>query len=139
MDGITKSTDMSLSQPRELVIDRKAWCAQSMGSQRAGHNWATEMNLLVKKKKKKKKVAVHIGEILSSRIYGIIIKYPLHFYRCVLYNALWKDGTVLHLHSSTWKYVFIHGLTKHCVLIFAFFKLWVWANVFVFKSHIVPL
>ena len=89
--------------------------------------------------KKKKKVAVHIGEILSSRIYGIIIKYPLHFYRCVLYNALWKDGTVLHLHSSTWKYVFIHGLTKHCVLIFAFFKLWVWANVFVFKSHIVPL
>ena len=37
LDGITDSMDMSLSKLRELVL-------QSMGSQRVGHNWVTELN-----------------------------------------------------------------------------------------------
>ena len=31
LDSITDMMDMSLSRPRELVIDRKAWCAAVHG------------------------------------------------------------------------------------------------------------
>ena len=44
LDGITDSMDVSLSGLRELVWTGRPGVLRFMGSQRVGHNWATELN-----------------------------------------------------------------------------------------------
>ena len=42
LDGIIDSMGMSLSKHREMIKDREAWRAASMGSQRVGYDWTIE-------------------------------------------------------------------------------------------------
>ena len=102
LDGITDSTDMSLSKLRKLVMDREAWCAAVHGvakNQTQLSDW-TELN----------------WNVMKMKAHPMAFKNSSHWlWKCSLYfydtgNPELKlgvggglSGRFLHLLSNSWK------------------------------------
>ena len=118
LEGITSSMDMSLSKLQELVIE-KPDVLQSMGSQRLGHGWMTELNWrenwqiletmpstrlakaiylfqggIIKKKEESSKEAV----LLETWLYRILFFQTKLYWGAYFSREKWEQARGFHAH-----------------------------------------
>ena len=99
--------DMSLSKLGETVMDREAWWAASMGSQRVGHGWVTEQQQS-REHNTNFKIFLHL--LLSVLNFETFFFFNLCYFKKlhlekVMRAVLFKFG----LQSVLWKSVFKRG------------------------------
>ena len=76
--------DVSLSELRELVMDRKAWLLQFMGSQRVGHDWTTELNWTEGWEEGVEKLCVWSKFVCGQFLYSLQADYGFSIFKVLL-------------------------------------------------------
>ena len=137
MDSITDSMDVSLSELRELVMDRRPGMLWFMGLQRVRHDWVTELNwlsevfpkclpqgtlrsrvLLLAKKTQQTQAHLPIRQKLTTEITARsqeislqpFAKFQLSFYTVILKWNIWASNSLLKASVSySWNYTWSHG------------------------------
>ena len=83
---------------------------QSMGWQRVGHDWATELNWL-------------------KKLFPTLLFYFHRFYECNLHDVSQKLSSKMDANFSIWKSIFKHSL-------FLLFKIYFSSSIKTFSNHV---
>ena len=97
LDGITNSMHMSWVDSRSWWWTGRPGVLQFMGSQRVGHNWATELTKVCHSVSPKKQVSFNfVAAVAICSDFGAQENKICHCFHCFTIYVPWSDGTGCH-------------------------------------------